>query len=81
MVTEEFGYLAHIRSRGEERRLSRERRRKARRWVVERTHSWLNRFRAILIRWKKRATNYLANLQLACAYYTFRENHGFRIGS
>jgi putative transposase len=73
MVTEEFGYRTHIRSRGEEKRLSRERRRKARRWVVERTHSWLNRFLAILIRWDKKATNYIANLQLACAYYTFKK--------
>ena len=26
---------------------------KARRWVVERTHSWMNRFRRILVRWIK----------------------------
>ncbi|EMM98325.1 transposase DDE domain protein [Leptospira noguchii str. 2007001578] len=26
---------------------------KPRRWVVERTNSWHNRFRAILIRWKE----------------------------
>lgn len=28
---------------------------KARRWVVERTHSWLSRFRRILVRWEKEA--------------------------
>ncbi len=41
--------------------------RKARRWVVERTHSWLNRFRRLLVRWEKQASNYAAMLHLACA--------------
>jgi transposase len=42
----EFGFTAHIRARGEEAKaLKQEAGFKARRWVVERTHSWLNRFR------------------------------------
>ena len=41
-----------------------------RRWVVERTHGWLNRFRGILIRWDKKVDNHIANLHLACAYST-----------
>ena len=45
---------------------------KARRWVVERTHSWLNRFRGLLIRWCKKAENYLAMLHLACGIITWR---------
>lgn len=45
---------------------------RARRWVVERTHSWLNRFRRLLIRWDKKLENYLALLHLACAWITFR---------
>ena len=45
---------------------------KARRWVVERTHSWMNRFRRILIRWEKKAANYLALLHFACAWITYR---------
>ena len=45
---------------------------RARRWVVERTHSWLNRFRRILIRWEKRADTYLAMLHLACGLITWR---------
>ena len=73
MIIEEFGYRAHIRSRGEEKRLLRDRRRKPKMWVMERTHSWLNRFRGILIRWDKKSTNYIANLQFACAYYTFKK--------
>ena len=69
----EFGYTAHIRSRGEEAQvLKRNARFKARRWVVERTHSWLNRFRRILIRWEKKAENYLGLLHFACAIITYR---------
>ena len=45
---------------------------RARRWVVERTHSWLNRFRRLLIRWEKKQANYLGMLHLACAWMTFR---------
>jgi putative transposase len=43
------------------------------RWKIERTHSWMNRFRAILIRWEKKAANYLALLHLSCAYITFKQ--------
>ena len=47
-----FGLTAHIRSRGEETQaIKREAGFKARRWVVERTHSWLNRFRRIMVPW------------------------------
>lgn len=56
----------HLRTRGEEAR-ARRRGHKARRWVVERTHSWLNRFRRLLVRWEKKAVNYEAMLHLACA--------------
>lgn len=67
-----FGYTAHIRSRGEENReLKRKQGERPRRWVVERTHGWLNRFRAVLIRWEKKVDNHVAALHLACAYYTF----------
>lgn len=64
----EFGFTAHIRARGEEAQaIKREAGFKARRWVVERTHSWLNRFRGILIRRAKKAVNYLALLHIAMA--------------
>ncbi len=39
--------------------------------VVERTHSWLNRSRRLLVRWEKKAENYLAFIQLACAQLIF----------
>ncbi len=69
----EFGFTAHIRSRGEEKKqLAREAGFRARRWVVERTHSWLNRYRAILIRWSKKPENHLALLHLACALITWK---------
>ena len=72
-LAREFWFTAHIRARGEEAALLKRRARfKARRWVVERTHSWMNRFRRILIRWEKKAENYLAMLHLALAYITFR---------
>jgi len=70
---QEFGFTAHIRSRGEEAQaLKKEAGQRARRWVVERTHSWLNRFRRILVRWEKKAENYVAFLHFACALIAFR---------
>jgi transposase len=45
---------------------------RARRWVVERTHSWMNRFRRILTRWEKLAKTYLAFIHIACAVITWR---------
>jgi putative transposase len=69
----EFGFTAHIRSRGEEAHaIKREAGFRARRWVVERTHSWMNRFRRILIRWEKKPENYLAFLHFTCALIAFR---------
>jgi putative transposase len=72
-LAREFGYTAHIRARGEEAQtLKREAGFKARRWVVERTHSWMNRFRRILTRWEKKVENYLGLLHLVCAIITYR---------
>ena len=68
-----FGFTAHLRTRGEEAHvLKRQAGVRARRWVVERTHSWMNRFRRILIRWDKKADNYLGFLHFACALIAFR---------
>ena len=69
----EFGFTAHIRARGEEARaLKRQAGVKARRWVVERTHSWMNCFRRVLMRWEKTVDNSLAFLHFACALIAFR---------
>lgn len=69
-IATELGYTTHIRSRGQENK-AKEAGKKARRWVVERTHSWLNRFRRLLVRWEKKAPNYLALLHFACALITW----------
>jgi len=44
----------------------------ARRWVVERTHSWHNRFRRLLVRWEKKSSHYEALVQLASILIIFR---------
>jgi len=72
------GYEAHIRPRDKKERRRREEDdkhhpggAKARRWVVERTHSWLNGSRRLLVRWEKKTENYLAFVHLACAQLIF----------
>ena len=66
-------YVPHIKSRGQEieEHLCHPHA-KARRWVNERTQSWFNRFRRILIRWEKKAENYLAELHFVAAWIAFR---------
>jgi putative transposase len=72
-ILDAYEFVAHIRSRGEEARaMARNRKRKARRWVVERLHSWMNRFRRLLVRWERKLANYLALAQFACAWITYR---------
>ncbi len=84
----EFGFTAHIRpeapvrrtrhskphlsvlGRGEEAQAIADF--KARRWVVERTHSWMNRFRRILVRRDKSPDNYTPFLHFACALIALR---------
>ena len=67
------GYVPHVRQRGEEiAAKKRNPRYKPRRWVVERTHSWLNRYRKLLVRFEKLAMSYEALLELACALIVFR---------
>ncbi len=68
-----WGYTADIARRGvdpsKRKRIPGYR---ARRWVVQRTNSWMNRFRRLLIRWEKKRKNYLAMIHLACAWITHR---------
>lgn len=65
------GLVAHIRARGEEP-TQRKGGQKARRWVVERTHSWMNRLRSILIRWAKKDENYEGLLHFSCGLLAYR---------
>lgn len=80
-LLEEYGYTIHIRLRGgrvgEEEEGSNSKRKvipryKARHWIVERTHSWMNRFRRLLIRWDKKVENHIAMSHFACAWITYR---------
>ena len=66
------GYIPHLPGKGGEQVTRHHRRGKARRWKVERTHSWMNRYRRLVIRWEKKVENYLALIHLACAIVAFR---------
>jgi len=69
-------YISHIRRIGEEK-LDEvgEKRYPARRWVVERALGWLSKCRAILIRYEKKALNYLGLIKVACILLWYRRQH------
>jgi len=72
----DYHYQAHIRHIGEEKLDTRKRKRyPARRWVVERTLAWLSKCRAILVRYDKKASNYLGLIKLACALLWYRRHY------
>ena len=72
-IAREFGFTTHIPpKKGEAQQVKRKAGYKARRWVVERSHSWMNRFRGILIRWSKKAENYIALLHMAFAFIIYK---------
>jgi transposase len=77
-VVEQEQYVAHIKHRRkcnepevEECPIPGELRYPARRWVVERTLSWLGRRRSIRVRWCKKPENWLAFVHFACAHILF----------
>jgi putative transposase len=74
-VAEDAGYIVHVpdKANAKKKRKRQPGRRKARRWIVEVAHSWINRFRRLLIRWEKKARNYLALLYFACAIICWRK--------
>jgi len=45
---------------------------RARRWVVERTHSWMNNYRKLRVRYEKKVANFEALLHLATAIICWR---------
>jgi transposase len=72
-LPEAMGYKAHIRPRGEERQEKQQNPQfKARRRVGEVCHSWLNRFRKLLVRYEKKMRNYLGLVEFACAIIIWR---------
>ena len=67
-------YQPHIKQRKEEAEAKRAQPGwKARRWVVERTHSWLNRYRKLLVSFEKTEASYIALLSLAAALTCWRQ--------
>ncbi len=67
-------YVPHIPQRGAEPQTRRRHPHgRARRWVVERTQSWLNRFRKLLVRFEKSAASHEGLLELACALIAYRQ--------
>jgi transposase len=73
-VVKAAGYVPHIRPRGEEKK------QKAmdptfqpRRWVVELSHSWFNRFRKLATRYEKTDRSYTGLLMLAAAMITLNK--------
>ena len=65
-------YVPHIRHRGVEKELIKVEY-VTKRWVViERTNSWHNRFRKLLVRYEKKSENYLALVCLACCIIVYR---------
>jgi putative transposase len=75
-IVEEQSYVAHIRRIGEEK-LDEvgEKRYPARRWVVERTLGWLSKCRTLLVRYEKKAANYLGLIKVACILLWYRRQH------
>jgi transposase len=70
------GYLPHIRHRGEQSLIkingSNHHRHAKRRWVVEKTNSWHNKFRKLLVRYKKKLESYFALVCLGCCIVIYR---------
>ena len=69
-----YHYELNVKTRRQERDAKRENPdHHARRWVVERTHSWFNRFRKLLVSFEKTEASYTALLSLAAAIICWRQ--------
>lgn len=68
----EHGFVGHIRRKGEAVVPLSERTHPARRWVVERTHSWYNRFRKLMTRYEKKMCNYIGLVDFVSALIVYR---------
>lgn len=68
------GYIPHIRPRGEEiAEKERNPEFKPRRWIVEVSLSWFNRFRKLLVRYEKLLSTHMALTHLAAAIIALRK--------
>ena len=73
-LLQDLDFTPHIRSRGEEvRALRTDLGERARRWVVERIRSWINRYRALLVRWSEKSINHDAVLMFSFALITWQQ--------
>jgi len=70
---ETFGYEPHVKSRKAEFDAKKTEGFKAKRWVVEACHSWMNNFRKLRIRYEKSRRSYLALCMLAAAIITLNK--------
>ena len=69
----QHGFMPHIRRRGEGKLTPQDPNKSARRWVIERSNSWMNRFRRVLIRWEKKTENYVAMIEFAFSVIIFNK--------
>ena len=76
------GYILHIpykKKKGEEvdeentKAIPNRKKHSAKRWVVERTNSWHNRFRKLFTRYEKKSETYLGLVQLSCCMIIYRK--------
>src|SRR6185369_3425699 len=69
----ERDYIVHLRPPARAKiAVACEKRHPARRWVVERTHAWHNKFRRLLVRWEKKLAHYYAMIDLASVLIIWR---------
>ena len=74
-LIEKSGRIPHVRTRKEEADAKvKKPGRKARRWVVERTHSWVNRWRKLLVSFEKTEESFVGLLSLALALICWRQS-------
>ena len=73
-IIEQHGYIPHVVDRRKEAEVKqRDPKKKARRWVVEASHSWFNRFRKLLVRYEELERSFVALNHLAAAIIAFRK--------
>lgn len=68
----DLAFIGHTPRKGEKPVPKSERTYPARRWVVERTHSWYNRFRKLLVRYEKKRGNYIGLADFASTLIVYR---------
>jgi transposase len=79
-IIEAHGYVPHVKERGEEMKAKKETPGyRSRRWVVELTHSWLNRFRKLPVRYEKLVDSYIALIHLAFSIICWRKIRSYNV--